>query len=129
MARTRSFVDRLAKGPARPEIESVALNLEHLLNTRKGCGSVVFEFGIGEYEAASSTLDAVVLLCDEIATLTRRYEQRFEEPEVSLLGRTSFCKIRLELAGRLRGQRRTLWLDVNTNTRRVDVAVVKELAR
>ena len=118
---------RLAGSPARPEPEALARNLEHLLNTRKGCGSVLAEYGLGDYEAAPNTTDAVVILRDEIRRLVERYEPRLREPDVALLGAYGYSKIRFELRGLLRGARQLFWLDLDTTTRQVAVAIVIEV--
>ncbi len=127
-AQTRTFITRLTQGPARPEPEAVARNLEHLLNTRKRCGSVLAEFGLGDYEAAPNTSEAVVALREELCRLVSRYEPRLSEPEVVLLGSFGYSKVRFELRGRLRGARQLFWLDVDTTTRAVAVAIVVELS-
>lgn len=127
MKYTRSFLARLLGEPSSPLVELVALNLENVLNTRKGSGSVIREFGLGDYERASTTHDAVLILIDEIAGLCRRYEPRLCEPTVELLGRSSYDELRFELEGQLSGRRRLFWLDMSTNNRTVKVTIVKDL--
>ncbi|NVB39235.1 GPW/gp25 family protein [Pseudenhygromyxa sp. WMMC2535] len=126
-ARTRPFITRLAGGPARPEPEALARNLEHLLNTRKGCGSVFGELGLGDYEAAPNAAEAVGALRGELLRQVRRYEPRLAEPELELLGGFGYSKVRFELRGRLRGARQLFWLDLDTTTRAVEVAIVVEV--
>jgi len=129
VVRTRSFIARLSQAPASPEPEAIARNLEHLLNTRKGCGSVIAEFGLGDYEAAANTRDAVLILRAELERLTQRYEPRLVDPRVTLLGREGYSRVRFELEGRLRGAQQLFWLDLDTTTRQVEVAIVRVLGR
>lgn len=119
----RSFMDRLTRAPSQPEIAAVARNLEHLLNTRKGCGSVVAELGLGDYEAAPTTHHAVALLRAEIEALVQRYEPRLAGPRVTLLGRVDIRTVRFELRGQVGEQARVVWLDIDTTTRHFVVTV------
>src|SRR5690606_20221459 len=109
-----SFIHRLARMPALPEREAIARNLEHLCNTRKGCGSVIAQLGLGDYEAAVSTRDAVALLCAELEQLALRYEPRLRGPKVALLGRLGYSKIRFELSGAVGEAGGRWWLDLDT---------------
>jgi type VI secretion system lysozyme-like protein len=122
-ARLGSFISRLAQAPAQATPAVIIRNLEHLLNTRKGCGSVVAEFGLGDYEAAATTRDAVIWLRDELEALIRRYEPRLTSPQVRLLGGFGFSGVRYELQGQVRGEALVLWLDIDTTTRQVRVTV------
>lgn len=126
---SRSFIARLTQAPARPEPELIAGNLEHLLNTRKGCGSVIAELGLGDYEAAPNTRDAVLLLRAELEQLARSYEPRLSNPRVTLLGRHGYSRIRFELCGELHGASQRFWLEIDTTTRRVEITIVMELQR
>lgn len=127
MTHTRSFIGRLIGEPSQPLVEVVALNLENVLNTRKGSGSVIREFGLGDYERAGTTHDAVLILVEEIAQQCRRYEPRLFEPKVSLLGRSGYDEVRFELQGVLGGRRQLFWLDLSTSNRTVKINIVKEL--
>jgi len=122
-ARFGSFIDRLTKAPAQANTAVLVRNLEHLFNTRKGVGSVVTAFGLGDYEAAPSTHDAVVLLRAELEGLTRRYEPRIASPEVRLLGGYGYRGVRYELRGHVRGEALVLWIDIDTTTRQALVQV------
>lgn len=113
---------RLTQASA-PEAPAVIIrNLEHLFNTRKGCGSVIAQFGLGDYEAAPTTHDAVILLRDELEASTRRYEPRLAAPAVRLLGGYGYRGVRYELRGQVRGEELVLWIDIDTTTRQVRVA-------
>ncbi|MFV8749336.1 GPW/gp25 family protein [Nannocystaceae bacterium ST9] len=128
MAPRRSFIARLTRGPRRPESEAIARNLQHVLNTRKG-SSGIMAFGLGDYEAAANTRDAVLMLLVEIEQLAIRHEPRLREPKVVLLGRHGYSRVRFELQGLVRGARQLFWLDLDTTTREVEVAIVTEPGR
>lgn len=122
-ARCDSFIARLTQAPAQATAAVIVRNLEHLFNTRKGCGSVIAGFGLGDYEAAPSTHDAALLLRDELEGLAGRYEPRLGSPRVRLLGGFGYRGVRYELRGEVRGEELVLWLDIDTTTRQVHVAV------
>lgn len=122
-ARFGSFIDRLTQAPAQANTAVIVRNLEHLFNTRKGIGSVVTEFGLGDYEVAPSTHDAVVLLRAELEESTRCYEPRIASPQVRLLGGYGYRGVRYELRGQVRGEALVLWIDIDTTTRQARVRV------
>ncbi len=122
-ARFSSFLARLTRAAPRPEIEAVARNLEHLLNTRKGCGSVVAELGLGDYEAAPNTHHAVLTLRAEIEQMVRTYEPRLHSPRVTLLGGLGTRNIIFELQGTVGADLNVMLLDIDTTTRHVTVTL------
>lgn len=125
---SRSFLSRLTRHTRSPEqapnqapIQAVIDNLTHVFNTRKGCGSVIEPFGLGDYEAAVTTHDAVNVLLQELPALVERYEPRVRDPKVVLEGRYGYSKIRFGLQGRVHEIDCGFIVDIDTTTRRVDV--------
>ncbi|HWU87578.1 MAG TPA: hypothetical protein VN253_09910, partial [Kofleriaceae bacterium] len=60
--RRQAFLGRLAHLPRERALAEIARNLGFVFNTRKDCGSVLPEFGIGEYEGEPNTHGAVEAL-------------------------------------------------------------------
>lgn len=120
--RIGSFLSRLTNTPTTSQAEVIVRNLDHLFNTRKRVGSVVAEFGLGDYEAAPTTHDAVLLLREELEGAVRRYEPRIESPQVRLLGGFGYSGVRYELRGRAHGEALVFSIDIDTTTRQVRVA-------
>lgn len=118
-----SFLHRLARLPAESAVESVARNLGVVLNTRKGCGSVIADFGLGDYEGYPNTVEAVSALVDEIAALVRRHEPRLARPEVALLGRHGPSRVCFALAGTVSGHAYTFHIVIHSEHRNVTVAL------
>jgi type VI secretion system lysozyme-like protein len=116
-----SLLLRLTQTPAGSTAALVADNLGHVLNTRKGCGSVFPEFGLGDYESAPNTHDAVIVLGKELRAVVLRYEPRLQEPEVTLRGRHGYRMIRFSITGLVDGQPQAFAVDVDTTDRHVDV--------
>lgn len=121
-----SFLSRLTQSSGWTLATLVAENLGHVLNTRKGCGSVVQELGLGDYEAAPNTHDAVLVLVEELRTAVLRYEPRLREPEVTLRGRLGYRTIRFSIAGAIDGRAHAFGVDIDTTTRHVHVWVEGE---
>ncbi|MCX4244132.1 type VI secretion system baseplate subunit TssE [Paraliomyxa miuraensis] len=117
----RSFLSRLTRTSSRTVPQLVAQNLEHVLNTRKGCGSVLPDLGLGDYEAAPNTHEAVIVLERELRALVLRFEPRLSEPEVALAGRHGYRMVRFSLRGLVDGAPRAFAIDIDTSTRHVDV--------
>lgn len=127
--RRQAFLARLAQlSPERAPAE-VARNLGFVFNTRKACGSVIADFGLGDYEREVNTGRAVEALRVELLAAVSRYEPRIREPRVRLLGGWRTRMVRFELAGRVDGQACALDVDIDTTTRRVTVQVAEASPR
>ena len=119
--RRQAFLGRLAQlAPERASAEIVR-NLGFVFNTRKACGSVVADFGLGDFEAEGTTARAVEALRGELLATVRRYEPRLRGPAVRLLGRWNYNMVRFEVAGQVGDQACTLDVDIDTTTREVTV--------
>ncbi len=116
-----SFLARLTQSPARSTSTLVADNLGHVLNTRKGCGSVIPELGLGDYEAAPNTHEAVLVLEREVQALVLRYEPRLREPQVKLRGRLGYRAVHFSLVGLIGDVHQAYEIEIDTSTRHVDV--------
>lgn len=119
----QGFLGRLAQlTPERAPAE-IARNLGFVFNTRKACGSVLADFGLGDYEREVNTGRAVEALRAELLAAVHRHEPRLSEARVELLGRWRYNMVRFEIAGRVDGQACALDVDVDTTTRHVTVQV------
>jgi type VI secretion system lysozyme-like protein len=118
-----SFLHRLASLPTEPLLASITRNLCVVLNTRKGCGSVIESFGLGDYEAHPNTIEAVSALTGEIAALVRRYEPRLASPEVRLLGREGTSRVCFALTGMVAGQPAVFHVVIHSEYRNVIVSL------
>lgn len=116
-----SLLSRLTAGRRDSVALLVAENLVHVFNTRKGCGSALPEFGLGDYEAEPNTHAAVLVLVRELEAAVLRYEPRLDAPHVELSGRLGYRTIRFALTGCLGGAMQRYVVDIDTGTRQVDV--------
>jgi predicted component of type VI protein secretion system len=124
--RRQAFLGRLAQLPRERALAEIARNLGFVFNTRKACGSVLPDFGIGDYEHEVNTHRAVEALRVELLAAVRRYEPRLGEAAVRLLGRYGYNMVRFEIAGRIEGQACALGVDIDTTTRHVEVRLAPE---
>jgi predicted component of type VI protein secretion system len=127
--RRQAFLGRLAQlAPERAPAE-IARNLGFVFNTRKACGSVLADFGLGDYEREVNTARAVEALRAELLAAVNRHEPRICEPRVRLLGGWRYNLVRFEIAGQVDGQACALDVDIDTTTRHVTVRVAEAGSR
>lgn len=119
--RRQAFLGRLAQLPRERTLAEIARNLGFVFNTRKACGSVLADFGLGDYEREVNAHLAVETLRAELLAAVRRHEPRMGEAAVRLLGRHGYRMVRFEVAGLVDGQACALGIDIDTTTRRVTV--------
>jgi predicted component of type VI protein secretion system len=128
MRRRQGFLGRLAQlAPEHAAVE-IARSLGFVFNTRKTCGSVMRDFGLGDYETEVNTRHAVETLRGELVAAVREHEPRIAEPSVRLLGRYGYSLVCFELTGRVDDQRCALGVDIDTTTRQVRVSVTEVTA-
>ena len=92
-----SFVSRLAAGEETVD-EAICRNLLAIYNTRRGSGSVVRDFGLGQYDVHAADAE---MLRQEIEDQTRRHEPRLTDPRIELVGRRPRGQIVFVLSGRV----------------------------
>ncbi len=123
--RRQAFLGRLAQLPRERMLAEVARNLGFVFNTRKACGSVLADFGLGDYERDVNTHHAVETLRVELLAAVRRHEPRMAEVSVRLLGRYRYNMVRFEIAGLVDSQACAIGVDIDTTTRSVEVLVAE----
>jgi predicted component of type VI protein secretion system len=99
-----SFFGKLAGNPDEGPLESIARNLEAVLNAKRGHAGAVEVFGIGSYDGIHAAKPFVAALTQEMLEQVRRYEPRLTEPQLTLMGRDRALWVRFQLSGRCRGQ-------------------------
>jgi len=122
----QGFLGRLAQLPHERVVAKVVRNLGFVFNTRKGVGSVVPTFGLGDYldyNKHPNTQRAVETLRVELLDAVRRYEPRIEDPAVRLLGGYHHDMVRFEIMGRVDGKHCVLAVDIDSTTQKVEVRV------
>lgn len=81
-----SFLNRfLEDAPQDDLLDSVVRNLSQLLNSKRGYGSPLCDFGLGEYYAQQGALGAAEALMREMASDVKSYEPRLRLLSLRLL--------------------------------------------
>ena len=119
--RRQAFLGRLAQRAPEAASSEVVRNLGFVLNTRKACGSVIADFGLGDYEREGTTSRAVEALRSELLIAVRRHEPRLHAPKVRVLGGWRFNFVRFEIAGDIDDRPCAIDVDIDTTTNHVTV--------
>ena len=103
-----AFITRFLEASERPtraggaaELESVARNLENVLNMKEGCGTALPDQGLGGYLARRATQAQVEALRAEIHEEIERCEPRLREITTRPLGRDAQGWLHFEVIGTL----------------------------
>jgi type VI secretion system lysozyme-like protein len=88
---------------AKQELASVIKNLFNVLRTRKSHGSVLVDYGVGDYDEPQRVKDSIDILGREIQQAAARYEPRLQRPRVQAVSRDASRRIHYQLTGTLAG--------------------------
>ena len=98
-----SFLNRFRDDkPQDDTLRSVVRNLTHLLNSKRGYGSPLCDFGLGSYYAQQGTRGAAESVMREVLSDVSAYEPRLRPLDLKVLNDGQ-----LPLAFELRGELRT----------------------
>ncbi len=115
------FLDKLNGSMEERTIESVAKNLEAVLNTKQGYGAVIEVYGLGGYDVYQATKPLIKALTAEMDQAIVRFEPRLEEPKVELIGRDRELWVRFVVKGRIDGVARRFLISFHSIFRNVRV--------
>ena len=93
-----AFYEKLSGKPV-TLAESVARNLQAVLNAKEGYAASVEVFGIGRYDGHYADRQLVETLIAEMLAKVRAFEPRLSNLSLSLLGRDRALWVRFALAG------------------------------
>jgi type VI secretion system protein len=79
------------------ELHSVVANLNHILNTKKGFGSFLDKFGIGDYNEFRARDKIVATLLQEIQENVALYEPRVKIEKIAEIPSDSPFRLRFQL--------------------------------
>ncbi|HMU39217.1 MAG TPA: GPW/gp25 family protein [Pseudomonadota bacterium] len=95
-----SFLNRfLPDAPKDTEAQSVVRNLDHVLNARRGFGSLLHSFGTADYLKESGGSAATQTLLREINDTIATYEPRLRVNSLKVHGRDNTLRLYIELQG------------------------------
>lgn len=84
--------------------ESVARNLEAVLNAKEGYAASVEVFGIGRYDGIYGHQRLIEALSAEMLEKVQTFEPRVKEPAIHFVGRYRALWVLFRLSGRLKEQ-------------------------
>lgn len=83
MALLRKFMNHSGSRAGDPELNSIISNLNNILNTRKGYGSILRDFGIRDMNEFLSREHIALAVIEEVKTNIANYEPRVELVEIT----------------------------------------------
>jgi type VI secretion system protein len=95
-------------------LQSVLNNLNHLLNTKKGYGSFVHDFGIRDMNEYSSRQQLSAAIMEEVRTNIENYEPRLEFEAISLVESSDNFRIAFKIKCKLRASQQSLFMEFNS---------------
>lgn len=101
-----TFFEKLSQKPegSLSLAESIARNLEAVLNAKEGYAAAVEVFGIGRYDGHYAHRELIETLNREMLQKVKSFEPRLKEPAIGLVGRYRTLWALFRLTGRCNGQ-------------------------
>jgi len=92
------FHERL-RGQASTRLQSIASNLQAVLNAKEGYAASVEVFGLGRYDGHYGNQELLETLVEEMLAKVSAYEPRLRDPSIALVGRDPMLWVRFLLTG------------------------------
>lgn len=109
------IMDRFRRRSGRVEdVQDIVENLNRVLNTKKGFGYWLPDFGIGDYNVYRGREHIVRTLVAEIRTNVERYEPRVRIDVVEEVESTSPFRIKFQVSGVFVGRDRPFFIVVDS---------------
>ncbi len=86
-------------------LDHVCENLHHVLNSRRGYGSPIQDFGLDQPDPHADSVSAAKEILAEMVRDIYQFEPRLEDPILRTTGRSADLKILIELQAALHGKR------------------------
>lgn len=102
------------KGPIPKELDSIIKNLQNVLNTRRGYGSVLNEFGIRDLNEYSSKEILSGAVMEEVKENIRRFEPRVELVDIKIEEDDNPFKLSFKIECRLKSDPKALRMIFDT---------------
>jgi hypothetical protein len=95
-----SFLNRfLPEQPKDDQLTSIVRNLEHLLNSRRGYGSLLCDFGLVDYLSEPDSRSVALAVLREIRDDIENYEPRLRLIDLRTLGRDERLRLHILITG------------------------------
>jgi type VI secretion system protein len=103
------------------EIASILANLNQLLNTKKGFGSWIPKYGIGDYNEFRARRKIIETLRAEIEENIATFEPRVKLDKIDAVGSTSPFRLKFQISGSFAESARPIYIVVDSVRNNVHV--------
>jgi type VI secretion system lysozyme-like protein len=114
MALLNKFGDSTPAGGKNGDIQSIIENLNNVLNTKKGYGSFLNDFGIRDMNEYSSRDQLSFVIMEEVKNNIERYEPRLQLITISIEDNHDPFRISFKIECRLRDTQKALFMEFNS---------------
>lgn len=121
MALLRKFVRRPELRAENPELESILANLNNILNTRKGYGSILRDFGIRDMNEYLSREHIALALIKEVQENIEKFEPRVQLVKITRTDDDNPLRLSFQIECRLRDRPQSLEMVMDTLCNRVSL--------
>jgi type VI secretion system lysozyme-like protein len=97
--RGRMWFGAKLKGDRESCVESIARNLQAILNAKDGHSAATPSFGLGRYDGYLSSQLRLETLCAEMLEQVRSFEPRIANPTMEMVGRDANLWLHFRLTG------------------------------
>ena len=97
-----------------PELKSIISNLNNVLNTRKGYGSVLSDFGIRDMNEFVSRDHIALAVMEEVKANIRKYEPRVELVSIIRVDDKNPLRLSFQIECRVQETRQSLHMVLDT---------------
>lgn len=121
MAFFRKFVRHSELQSEDPEMTGIVANLNNILNTRKGYGSMLRDFGIRDMNEFISREHIALAVIDEVRANIEKYEPRVELVEITRVVDDNPLRLSFQIECRLRDTSQSLHMVFDTACSSIDL--------
>lgn len=114
MALLKKFMRRADSRADGWEMDSIVSNLNNILNTRKGYGSILSDFGIRDMNEFISREHIALAVIDEVRKSIEKYEPRVELVKITRIEDDNPLRLSFQIDCRLRDTSKSLHMVFDT---------------
>ena len=114
MALLRKFARRPELRAENPELDSIIANLNNILNTRKGYGSILRDFGIRDMNEYLSREHIALALIKEVEENIEKFEPRVQLVKITRTNDENPLRLSFQIECRLRDRPQSLEMVMDT---------------
>jgi len=114
MALLNKFGDNTSVGGKNGDIQSIIENLNNVLNTKKGYGSFLHDFGIRDMNEYSSRDQLAFVIMEEVKYNIEHFEPRLHLIKISIEDTHDPFRLSFKIECRLRDTQKALFMEFNS---------------